>query len=251
MNINDFAMSTAITGGGYSFTAQDLGSLGATEYTLATIVVDISSSVSAYRVDIENTIKAIVSSLRNSPRAEHLMVRILLFNSSVTELHGFKELANINESDYDGSIHPSGMTALYDATHGGIDATISYGKTLADSGYPVNGIVYIITDGDDNASSRQPNHVASLINTVWTSEVLEGMTTVLIGLGSSLSGSISRFETEGNLTHSLVFSDASVDNLNKLGNFVQQSVLMMSSSLTGSAAVTSASLGTLASSLRI
>jgi uncharacterized protein YegL len=250
MNINDFAMSTAITGSGYNFTAQNLGSLGATEYTLATIVVDISSSVSAYRVDIENTIKAIVSSLRNSPRAEHLMVRILLFNSNIKELHGFKELSSINESDYDG-IHPSGTTALYDATRSGIDATISYGKTLTDSGYPVNGIVYIITDGEDNASSCQPSHVATLISTVWTSEVLEGMTTVLIGLGSFLSDSISRFEKEGNLTHSLVFSDASVDNLNKLGNFVQQSVLMMSSSLTGSAAVTSASLGTLANSLRI
>lgn len=252
MNIKDY-MQNVTTDSGYGFTGQKLGTLDNDEYTLATIVVDVSSSVGSYRLDIEKTIKSIVQSLRDSPRADFLMLRVLFFSytNNIKEHHGFKELANIGDSDYDGSVRTGGMTALIDATYEGIDATVSYGKILTDSRRSCNAILYVITDGADNDSVRNPSHIKILLDSVWSDESLEGMTTIVIGLGSDLATYIDAFVTNANLTYSLLFSDASVDNLNKLGKFVQLSVMMTSSSLTSGNPVDSNSLSNIASSLQI
>ena len=73
--------------GTFQFSAVRIENLGATEYTLATIVCDISGSVMRFADELLNCIKAIVEACQKSPRAENLLLRLLLFNDDLVEIH--------------------------------------------------------------------------------------------------------------------------------------------------------------------
>ena len=134
--------------GHFGFSAANPAKLGSTEYTLVTVAIDDSGSVSTFKSNIIKGLKEIVKSCQYSPRADSLMLRVLIFGSHVVEAHGFKPLANCNLDDYDNMPADKGMTALYDASENAITATTGYGKTLIANDLSVNGILFVITDGD-------------------------------------------------------------------------------------------------------
>lgn len=109
-----------IRGTSYGFSAKRIEDLGASEYTLALVVVVASGSVACYGDEIEAAVKEIVRSCRHSPRADNLMLRLVRFDDKVTEVHGFKPLGDCHQDDYNGCIHTGGMTALHDAAYNGI-----------------------------------------------------------------------------------------------------------------------------------
>ncbi len=143
----DSSMKAVTTANNYRFTATRLQDLGASEYTLVTIITDVSTSVQSYRGQLEACIKAVLGSCRLSPRSDNLMLRLCAFNNKLNELHGFKELRLIADDDYNGIIKVGGCTALYEASFEGIDATAGYGKMLISRGFSANAIVFVITDG--------------------------------------------------------------------------------------------------------
>ena len=98
----------------FSFSATRIEELGASEYTLALLAIDVSGSVTHFAAGIEEALKEICKSCRHSPRADNLMLRVVLFNSRVEEFHGYKPLTECAEDDYTSSINPGGLTALYD-----------------------------------------------------------------------------------------------------------------------------------------
>ena len=108
-----------------------------------------------------------------------------MFDNRLDESHGFKLLEQCNPDDYDGCIPPGGSTALYDATENGITATTDYAKLLVDNDFSVNAIVFIITDGCDNASTLSPNQVKKALSAALKTESLESIITVLVGVGMS------------------------------------------------------------------
>ena len=149
-------LKNTIAGSSYGFSATRINSLGAAEYTLVTIAADVSGSVSGFEKDIERAIKEVVKACRHSPRADNLMLRLVMFDHSLVEIHGFKPLMGCDPSDYDGCLHIGGTTALFDAAHNAVAAVAQYGKDLSDNDFEVNGIVFVMTDGLDNASSMKP-----------------------------------------------------------------------------------------------
>ena len=83
--------SIAIAGASnFKFSAVRPDDLGASEYTLVTIAVDISTSVSGFENELEACVKAILGAAKKSPRADNLLVRIISFNSDLEEIFGFK-----------------------------------------------------------------------------------------------------------------------------------------------------------------
>ena len=102
-------------------------------------------------------------------------------NNNVIEIHGFVELSGINIDDY-GPLQPTGMTALFDASYDAIGATLEYSKRLIDQDFDCNGAVYIITDGDDNASSMTPSSIKELTRKAMNQEEIESMITILVGV---------------------------------------------------------------------
>jgi len=230
--LDDDSMQTFT--GNFSYSATRIENLGATEYTLVNIVLDISGSVSSYVDNLEKCIKEIIRACKYSQRADNLLVRIITFNQDVNELHGFKLLENCNENDYSTIFKPFGVTSLYDAVCNSINSTVEYTKELIKNNFSTNAVIYIITDGLDNASSYTQNEIKKLLNTAVKNEELESLITVLIGVGvkdnSDVSTALNLFHKNVGFTaYTEVDSDAK--SFAKLGQFISKSISSQSQAL--------------------
>lgn len=217
--------------GSFQFSAIRPDKLGASEYTLVTIAVDISGSVSSFAKELNDTVKAIVQACQKSPRAENLMIRIVTYNDTLYEVHGFKPLNLISPNDYLG-LTCGGMTALYDATYTSIGATLAYAKNLISQDFSVNGAVYIITDGQDNQSITTPAQIAKVMNTAIKGEEIESLISVLVGVNAQDSKTyLEDFKNKANLTQFVDVGDATPQRLAKLAGFVSKSISSQSQAL--------------------
>src|SRR6185295_19938197 len=169
----------------YGYSATRLEDLGATEYTIATIVCDVSGSTASFTFDMESAIAKIVQACKFSPRADNVLLRLVAFDDTLSELHGFKLLENCNLADYGGSLRSGGSTALYDATENAIASTTNYAHKLASGDFSANAIVFVITDGEDNASKTSAKQVKAAFAEAIRSEALESIVSVLIGVNVS------------------------------------------------------------------
>lgn len=221
------------TASNFQFSAVKLEELGASEYTLVSIILDVSSSVSSYRDDLEKSLSTVVDSCKKSPRAENLMIRLTSFNSNLNELHGFRLLDDIKVDDYNNIVKTGGMTALFDATFEGIEATKQYGKQLCDQDYQANAILFIITDGVDNSSTYAPVQIATLVDDVMKEEALEDITTILVGVDqeSDVKQFLTDFKANANLSQYVSLGEATPRKLAKLANFVSKSISSTSQAL--------------------
>jgi uncharacterized protein YegL len=232
--LTDESMEQLKTGSNYKFSAVKVDQLGATEYTLVTIAQDASGSVCPFAKDMEKCLKTILESCKKSPRAENLLLRLVKFNSSLDELHGFKLLNTIATTDYDNVLNPDGGTALFDAVQSSIEATNDYGAILSDQDFGVNAIVFVITDGDDNESRATPTSVKKAIEKVAKAEKLEQITVVLIGVGGSdtrIADFLTDFQTKAGITQFVNIGDATPSKLAKLANFISRSISSTSKAL--------------------
>ena len=221
--------------GQFGYSAASLDELGATEYTLATIVQDISGSVAPYESEMEAALKEVVKACKFSPRADNLMLRLLLFEDSLSETHGFKLLEECNIDDYNDCLRPGGTTALFDASENAISATADYGKQLADNDYTTNAIIFIITDGCDNASTLTATEVKKALAKLVQSELVESVITVLIGVGADnnpvVKDMLDQFAKDAELTQFIALGDANAKTLAKLAEFISKSISAQSQAL--------------------
>lgn len=232
--------SISIPGAGnFQFSATRLENLGATEYTLVTVVIDTTGSVQDFAVDLHNCLKAIVAACKKSPRAENLMLRVITFDTEIEEVHGFKLLNEVDPNKYK-PFDPDGLTALYDATYSAIGAMTTYAKNLTDQEFGVNGAVYIITDGLDNRSTMLPHHVAEKLKEAAMEESLESQICCLIGLhdpnrqggwDQEVKRELTEFQVKAELTEFVDVGDATPQRLAKLANWVSSSISSQSQAL--------------------
>lgn len=219
--------------GTYVFSAIKPENLGATEYTLVTIVCDVTGSVSGFENDLLNSIKSVVNACKKSPRAENLLIRFTIFNTNIDEKHGFKLLSLIDVNNDYKPLRPDGMTALFDATYEAISSSLQYSKTLIDQDFNCNGAIYIITDGDDNSSRiADMKMIKDKLDESKKSEIIESLITILIGINAQeCSNFLSNFQKTSNLTQYVDVGDASPGKLAKLAAFVSKSISSQSQSL--------------------
>lgn len=221
-------------GGHYGFSAVGIENLGASEYTLVTIIADRSSSTTGFQSAMEECLKQIIKSCQQSPRADNLMIRLLAFATHKEEIHGFKLLSQCNLSDYDGVLSPQGSTALNDATIDGIEALANYGKSLQQNDFEVNGIVFVITDGEENTSTFRIDEVKRSFESAVRSENLESLLSILIGVNITdphASRELNRFKTEAGFSQYVELDNANQKTLAKLAAFVSKSISSQSQAL--------------------
>lgn len=214
--------------GHYGFSATRLEDLGASEYCLATIICDDSSSVENFRNEMEKCVKNAVEACKKSPRADNMMIRVCTFSDGFHEVHGFKQLQLIKPSDYDGMLGRGGMTALCDACDNGVRATSTYGRSLLENDYSVNGIVFVITDGAENKSKLKTNNVREALKDATRQENLESLISILIGVNlghdPNLKAILDAFHKEAGFTEFVALDDADAKTLAKLGQWISKSV---------------------------
>jgi uncharacterized protein YegL len=234
--LNDPSMgNNAVKGYNYGYSATKIDNLGATEYTLVTIVVDVSGSVRPYKTEMESCMSQIVSACKSSPRSDNLLIRFVSFSSDIQEEHGFKLLENCDPIDYKDSLVIHGATNLFDAAYDSILATNDYAKQLYDNDFCVNGIVFVLTDGGDTGSLRSLDNVSGVIQQTNMEEKLESLVTILIGVGVGGYGTIGKylkdFQDNSGFTQYQEIKNANEKTLAKLAEFVSKSISMQSKSL--------------------
>lgn len=218
----------------FTFEGTRIEQLGATKYTLVTIAIDVTGSTSGFADELRQTLVNAVEGCRKSPMAENLLVRAVIFSSSigVVELHGFKELHDIDTSAY-GPFSPSGATPLYDATFASIGAMVEYGERLMDNDYLTNAIGFIVTDGGENDSAQAGiDDVRKVLKEATQEEKLESLVSILVGVNAQrASAALASFRTDAGIDEYVDIADANAGKLAKLARFISKSVTSQSQAL--------------------
>lgn len=213
--------------GGFGFSSTRIEKLGATEYTLVTIVIDWTGSVHPFAKQLREALILAVNGCRKSPRSENLLIRVLVFSSAlpggIMELHGFKLLKDIDANDYP-EFTPGGMTPLFDAAYAATTGTIAYAQQLIDSDFGVNGIEYYLTDGDDNVSSATPAMIAQVKRNAIAKEALESLVTILVAINAKqYEAKLKKFQKNAEIDQYVDVQDATEGRLAKLAGFISTS----------------------------
>ena len=240
------------TNSGFGFTGTPVNKLGASEYTVVNLLVDLSGSVQGWERQLEDCVKTISLACRKSPRAENLLFRVVGFNTSVWEVHGFIELMKVNPNDYNGKFQPGGYTALLDAFLNGVEATGDYAAELNKKDIFCNAVLFCITDGAENSSTiatigapstakcieHGQKKIAKVIKAIRDKEELESFKTILIGVadpqttdGQELEKLLQEFKKNSNIDEFVMIGNMSKGTLAKLAGFVSQSVSSSSQAL--------------------
>lgn len=225
--------SFALPGSNYGYTGLRIDELTSFENTICTGLLDESGSTNSFARQMELCVKEIVKSLRMSPRGDNLIYRHCHFGTNFREVHGFLPLSQLNEDMYDGCYQNGGTTALYDSCDNVIRATQDYAAKQAALRYTCNGIIFIITDGQDLGSTLRESDVKKSLEQAIQSETLESLMTILIGVNDDarIQQSLQSFSQNCNFTQYVKISDASEKTLAKLANFISKSVQAQSQHL--------------------
>jgi hypothetical protein len=222
-----------LAGSTYGYSGTRLDALGSAEYTLVAIAADQSGSVSAFKTEIERCLGEIVRACNTHARADQLMLRLVAFDDQLGEVHGFKPLPTLDAKDYAGCLRIGGSTALYDAALNAVASVTSYGDTLAGADFAVNGLVFVLTDGEDNASSVGAADVKRAVDAAIASERLDSIRTVLVGVGvgGATSASLMRFSAAAGFDDYVAIETADAASLERLARFASRSIALQSSAL--------------------
>lgn len=231
--MNSEVQSFLIPGGNYGYTATKIENLTSFENTIAVGLLDESGSTTSFAKEMELCVKEIVKALRHSPRADNLIYRHCHFGTNFREHHGYLPLSQINENDYDGCYHPGGQTTLYDSCERTIVETVHYAEQQAAQKYLCNGIIYVITDGQDYGSTLSVKDVHKALAKAIACEGMESLITILIGVNPepSIQQSLQEFANKAGFTQYVAIDQANEKTLAKLGNFISQSISSQSQAL--------------------
>lgn len=224
--------------GNYRFSTPPMDQIGASEYTLVTLVIDASGSVEPFKSQLETMLKTVLKACGKSPRAENLMLRVVQFDTHLKELHGFRLLSTIKETDYTNILQIGATTALFEAATEAIEVTAAYGKTLTNQEFLVNGLVVIVTDGLNNCAPHTSHGVLAAVKTARKAECLESILIVLVGVidpkdsqAAYTRTALEDFQKTAEITQFVDIGEATPGKIAKLGQFVSQSVSSQSQSL--------------------
>ena len=233
MEISTPTFDTFATPNQFQFSAIEMDKLDASEYTLVNVLVDESSSVHAFKQQLEDAMGTVLDSCQKHPRSENLLIRSAAFSSrNIREINGFTTLGSADKSMF--IVQPNGMTPLWDATLDAIETTESYAQSLSDQDYFCNGIVFVLTDGGENASQRvsRMSQITDAMNKIRTNESLESIKTILIGVNDAhLINELTDFKNEAGFDEYISVENVDAGSLAKLAQFISQSISSTSQSL--------------------
>lgn len=233
--LNDASLDqVALPNSHYGYSATRLEELGATEYTVVTVACDVSGSTAAFTFDMEAAITRVVQACKSSPRADNLLLRLVAFDDKLSEVHGFKLLENCNLADYGGVLRAGGSTALYDAAENAVSSTVDYGRQLLAGDFSANGIIFVITDGMDNASRLPARAVKEALARAVKSEALESVVSVLVGVNvqdAQAARFLRQFHADAGFHQYVELDRADAQTLARLAEFVSRSISAQSQAL--------------------
>lgn len=233
-------MEIFVAPGNFQFSGTSIQKLESSQYTLVTLCIDSTPSVSGFKDLIVKTIKEIINGCKlNKIIVDNLLVRVVYFNSTigVKEFHGYKQLNQIDvDNDYE-CIQFSGMTNLNNAVFESLEVNDNYSKSLRDKDYDNNSIIFVLTDGMDNYSSKTAFDVKNKTDEIKRKENTESILNLLIGLNTdnNISSYLENFKNIAGFDDYIDAKELTSEKSAKISNFIIDQVSSQSSSLgTGS-----------------
>lgn len=206
-----------------NFNNFDINDIQVEETINAVMVVDVSPSIGSYVNDLNSAFNDFIQTMQQSHVHDRLFVSIVEFDDSVRVRSGFQPIVGVPVTTF----VPQGRgTALYDAVGAGIKNAVEYRENLENTGINVKTLVFVITDGEDNSSSRGSAQKVkdTLANIRSTEANAFSFTTVLFGVGNSNSFEQAKL-------------DMGIDILGKVGNTgaeIKKMISFISSSISKS-----------------
>lgn len=225
---------TASNNFGYSGAKLDhLAAVGGAEFTLVTIYSDVSSSVSPFKVEMEECLRKAIVELQEwaqkAGKENAIMLRWVTFASEVTEQHGFRLLSECDPGDY--NLSCSGSTHCYEAVTKGNGAMGDYAQRLAEADWMVNALSIATTDGAEYPGDRAfplAGVKSSLDELKMSRENLESHVGILVGVNTrgndAIKSYLAKFEVEAGWDHMRSIEDATADGLTDLTQLIVSSV---------------------------
>jgi len=246
-------MQTLQTASNFQFSAVGTDQLAniASEFTIATIVCDSSGSVAKWKNELEKCLKTIHEACKKNPHADNVLLRLTQFSDGLNDIFGFKPLNDVNPSDFDNCIKIGGCTALFRSVMEAIEATQSMAEILDNQEYTCNAVVYVLTDGADNASGGiDPVKIKEVLEGVRRKEKLQSIAVIIVGLGYSDNETVAyldRFKKEAEIDQFVDLTDLFNKNspkqaLAKLAGWVSRSISTTSKALCTGTSTASSSL---------
>ena len=216
---------------GFSYSGVRPEKLMETEYTLVTVVMDRTGSVSGFEGELLSALRGAIGACAKSARADNILVRFMSFAEDVREEFGFTPVASVDDSLVKVP-RCQGNTALRDALFAAVSGASAYGAQLDGADFRVNSVSFVITDGDDNASRTSAAEVAAELKRGLREEFLESSQCFLIGVNAgSCSRRLSDFADECGLDGYEDAGAATPAALARMAAFISRSVSSASVSL--------------------
>jgi uncharacterized protein YegL len=115
-----------------------------------------------------------------------------------------------------------------------VDSVTEYGRALTKNDFDVNAIIFVITDGADNASATTVPMLKQALERAVKSEALESVVSVLIGVNvqePTITRYLNDLKDQAGFTQYVELKDASSKTLAKLADFVSRSISAQSQAL--------------------
>jgi Mg-chelatase subunit ChlD len=162
--------------------------LDASDATIVSVVIDMSGSMSSHRRAVVDAFNTMQRALAGAKAASAILSSAWTFNDSVKLLSGF-EPVGVKPALTTAVYRPDGGTALHDAVLAAMTGLVSYGQALWDSGVPTKRILFVLSDGEDNASRARAHEVAAAARALAREEAY---TLAFAAFGTADHGSIAR-----------------------------------------------------------
>jgi len=238
LNTEQDTHSVIFNTGAFKFSGINIDSLQSTQYTLVGLAIDSSMSISNFAPQMTKAVKEVVRSLQNAPNSDNLMLRVLNFDRTTNEVHGFQEWNKCDLTQYDKIFTKFGCsTCLYDATIDALDSLNKYGMELVNQDYsPVNALLVVLTDGLDNNSTFTFKDVVRKMKEGVGEKKLESMLSILIGVNihdPQVGIELNNFKRESEFDSYIEIDNVTEKSVARLANFISKSISSQSSSLGG------------------
>lgn len=211
----------------YNFGNFNPNEIEVSETINAVFVIDTSSSVHKYGSELNKALNDFTQRMQTSHAAPSLFVSHIEFNDDVNVVSGFKPITEVKPIDLIPRI--GGTTALYKACQVGLKNAIDYRKELENAGVNCKTLLFVITDGEDNASDNfgvGANDVKVMIDELLKEERnFFSFESILFGVGVDAN-----FESaqKGMGIKHLAKVGTTADDIRKMINFISSSITSVS-----------------------
>lgn len=167
-----------------SFGNFDPSNMDMEEIVNTTILVDTSGSMSSHSGELNQQISDCIRWMQEFHQAPKLFLSIGRFDSNIEVITGFQQVSNVKTHTFQTN---GTSTKLYEATAEFTKNIVSQQQRALNAGILTKSILFIITDGDDNASKYgSADEVKNLINFIQSDEAtMNTFYAIMVGIGDS------------------------------------------------------------------